>query len=211
MQKRTTLGVCLLTICLALATIRPLQAQTAAKDKAPVYTYVAEWEVPRAQWGDMVKLDEQDKPLLDKLVGQHSYRLWRLHQPDSPGRPTYAWHLVHGLFGGQSAESAGSDLRASGSGRRPGAGRFQALGPDPDWRHLQCEAGVEWRISDVVALGNQAGRYAQLQRTHEKHVRADSREAIGGRFHYVVRPAARGLSPGEIGDHLRVLYGARCR
>jgi len=39
----------------------------AAKAK-PVYTCVAIWDVPRAQWGDMEKLDEQDKPVLDKLV-----------------------------------------------------------------------------------------------------------------------------------------------
>lgn len=58
----------MLSLCLALATVRPLQAQMAAKGKAPVYTYVSQWEVPRAQWGDMVKLDEQDRPLLDKLV-----------------------------------------------------------------------------------------------------------------------------------------------
>jgi len=68
MRKRTIWGVCLLTLCLALATVGPTQAQTAAKSKPPVYTYVATWDVPRAQWGDMVKLDEQDKPLLDKLV-----------------------------------------------------------------------------------------------------------------------------------------------
>ncbi|MGA7909385.1 MAG: hypothetical protein WCA16_18405 [Candidatus Sulfotelmatobacter sp.] len=68
MQKRTMLGACLLTLCFALATVGPLQAQMAAKSKAPIYTYVAEWEVPRAQWGDMVKVDEQDRPLLDKLV-----------------------------------------------------------------------------------------------------------------------------------------------
>ncbi len=68
MRKRTIWGACLLTLCLALATIGPAQAQTAAKSKPPVYTYVATWDVPRAQWGDMAKLDEQDKPLLDKLV-----------------------------------------------------------------------------------------------------------------------------------------------
>jgi hypothetical protein len=68
MQKRTILGVCLLTLCLALATVRPSQAQMPAKGKAPIYTYVAEWDVPRAQWGDMIKVDEQERPLLDKLV-----------------------------------------------------------------------------------------------------------------------------------------------
>ncbi len=67
MRKRTILGACLLALCFALVTVRPMQAQ-AAKGKAPVYTYVAEWDVPRAQWGDMAKLDDSDKPLLDKLV-----------------------------------------------------------------------------------------------------------------------------------------------
>jgi|ERR1700722_7604641 hypothetical protein len=67
MKKRTTWGVCFL-ICLALATAVPTQAQT-AKAKPPVYTYVATWDVPRGQWGDMVKVDDADKPLLDKLVG----------------------------------------------------------------------------------------------------------------------------------------------
>jgi hypothetical protein len=68
MQKRTTWGVCLLMLCLASAAVRPLQAQTAAKPKPAVYTYVATWDVPRGQWGDMVKVDDGDKPLLDKLV-----------------------------------------------------------------------------------------------------------------------------------------------
>jgi DNA-binding Lrp family transcriptional regulator len=56
-------------LCLAAAAaFTAAQAQTAAKGKPPVYTYVATWDVPRAQWGDMVKLDEADKPLMDKLV-----------------------------------------------------------------------------------------------------------------------------------------------
>jgi hypothetical protein len=57
-----------LILCLASATVGPLQAQTATKAKPSVYTYVAQWSVPRGQWADMVKVDEQDRPLLDKLV-----------------------------------------------------------------------------------------------------------------------------------------------
>jgi hypothetical protein len=45
-----------------------LRAQTAASGKPAVYTYVAQWDVPRAQWADMTKVDEQDRPVLDKLV-----------------------------------------------------------------------------------------------------------------------------------------------
>ena len=66
MQKQTTTCVCLLFLC--LAGLAPSQAQTAAKTKPPVYTYVAQWEVPRAQWADMVKADDADRPILDKLV-----------------------------------------------------------------------------------------------------------------------------------------------
>ena len=69
MQKRTYCLICLLILCLGLTTVASLQAQMATKSKPTVYTYVAEWSVPRAQWADMVKADEQDRPLLDKLVG----------------------------------------------------------------------------------------------------------------------------------------------
>jgi hypothetical protein len=67
MQKRTV-WIGLVILCLALPMVGPAQAQAAAPGKPPVYTYVAQWDVPRPQWGDMVKLDEADKPLLDKLV-----------------------------------------------------------------------------------------------------------------------------------------------
>ncbi|MGH9611807.1 MAG: hypothetical protein ACRD4P_01855 [Bryobacteraceae bacterium] len=47
----------------------PLQAQNGDQTKTPVYTYISEWAVPRAQWPDMEKVDDQDRPLIDKLVG----------------------------------------------------------------------------------------------------------------------------------------------
>jgi hypothetical protein len=67
MRKRATWCLCALTL-LASAAAVPLKAQNADQGKPPVYTYIAEWAVPRAQWADMVKLDDQDKPLMDKLV-----------------------------------------------------------------------------------------------------------------------------------------------
>lgn len=50
------------------AAIAPLQAQNPDQGKAPVYTYVSEWSVPRAQWSDMAKLAQEDRGLMDKLV-----------------------------------------------------------------------------------------------------------------------------------------------
>jgi hypothetical protein len=68
MRKRIALSVYVLSFCLALAVVGPLHAQSMNQGKAPVYTYVAEWSVPRAQWADMEKVADQDRPVLDKLV-----------------------------------------------------------------------------------------------------------------------------------------------
>jgi hypothetical protein len=67
MQKRAMWCVCLLTLLVSAVGV-PLRAQSEERGKPPVYTYISEWAVPRAQWADMVKLDEQDRPLMDKLV-----------------------------------------------------------------------------------------------------------------------------------------------
>ncbi|MGI8961553.1 MAG: hypothetical protein ACR2IV_17685 [Bryobacteraceae bacterium] len=67
MRNRATCCAYLLTL-LVSATGVPLSAQNGDQGKPPVYTYISEWAVPRPQWTDMVKLDEQDRPLMDKLV-----------------------------------------------------------------------------------------------------------------------------------------------
>jgi len=66
MQKRSwyTGIVCLI----ALATGVPLYAQSAGEGKPPIFIYISEWAVPRAQWTQMLKVDDADKPLMDKLV-----------------------------------------------------------------------------------------------------------------------------------------------
>jgi hypothetical protein len=67
MKNRKTWYVGFLSI-FASVTCGPLQAQTGDQGKPPLYTYISEWAVPRAQWAEMVKLDEQDRPLMDKLI-----------------------------------------------------------------------------------------------------------------------------------------------
>jgi hypothetical protein len=64
-MQKTTIGVLCILACISVA---PLHAQMADQGKPPVYTYVAQWAVPRAQWADMVKVDEADRPVLDKLI-----------------------------------------------------------------------------------------------------------------------------------------------
>ncbi len=93
MQKLMKSCFCLLAlILLGLAT--PLKAQEAAKDKPPIYTYIAEWAVPRPLWADMEKMDEKDRPLLDKLVAEGtllSYGAFTnlIHQEGNPTHGTW--------------------------------------------------------------------------------------------------------------------------
>ena len=65
MQKRV-LGVCSLVV-LALAA-GPAQAQGPDGGKSAVYTYVAEWAVPRDQWRDYAKVNADERDTMDKLV-----------------------------------------------------------------------------------------------------------------------------------------------
>ena len=47
----------------------PAAAQmTEAKEKPPLYSYVANWVIPRAQWGEMEKSNAADEPILQKAL-----------------------------------------------------------------------------------------------------------------------------------------------
>jgi hypothetical protein len=45
-----------------------LRAQGDEMSKPPVYIYVSDWAVPRAQWGEMAKVSGQQRALEDKLL-----------------------------------------------------------------------------------------------------------------------------------------------
>src|SRR5438067_1916473 len=65
MRFRTILAVPCMTLFL-LAT-PPMKAQMSG-EKPPVYTYVAQWGIPRAQWADMAKMQQLNTTVLDRLV-----------------------------------------------------------------------------------------------------------------------------------------------
>ncbi|HEX5236069.1 MAG TPA: hypothetical protein VFW25_12145 [Silvibacterium sp.] len=61
------MGLCALALC-GLCTL-PVSAQNSeAKEKPPLYSYVANWQIPRAHWADMAKEVDMDKSILDKAV-----------------------------------------------------------------------------------------------------------------------------------------------
>jgi len=66
----------------------PVKAQMGTA-KPPVYTYVAQWSIPRAQWGDMAKMQQANTAVLDRLVADGtlvSYGLYEtaVHDPKGP-------------------------------------------------------------------------------------------------------------------------------
>jgi hypothetical protein len=66
----------------------PARAQMSeVKEKAPMYSYVGFWNIPRAQWAEMAKSDEADRPILDKAVASgtivgYGNDVNLVHQPD---------------------------------------------------------------------------------------------------------------------------------
>ncbi len=106
MKNRKFLGSCLLLCVMLSITTLSLAQQNAAAEKPTSYTYVAEWSVPRAQWAEMEKNADAERPLLDKLVadgiltGYGAYS----HLIHTEGEPTHGSWL--------SASSEGNLLKA---------------------------------------------------------------------------------------------------
>lgn len=130
MKNRVIWCVGAVSICACLAAVS-LRAQTADQGKPPVYTYLSEWAAPRAQWADMVKLDEQDRPLMDKLVADGTltgYGAYTnlLHQE---GEPT------HGTW--FTATSEGNLLKAlEAVYAQPGATTAPVQGASKHWDYM---------------------------------------------------------------------------
>ena len=86
-QKGTILaGLCALGMTAIF--VAPTSAQTSeVKEKPPMYSYISNWAIPRAQWADMAKSDEADRPALEKdlangtIVGFGS-DINLVHRPD---------------------------------------------------------------------------------------------------------------------------------
>jgi hypothetical protein len=60
-------GLC--AVAMSAVWAGPATAQTSeVKAKPPLYTYVASWNIPRAQWADVAKANATDQKLLDKAI-----------------------------------------------------------------------------------------------------------------------------------------------
>ncbi len=87
MLRKISLAFVLLTFFLGMSTATVLGQTTEVKEKPPLYSYVGDWNIPRAQWADMEKANAADKPMLDKAVANGTIVAYGddvnlVHQPD---------------------------------------------------------------------------------------------------------------------------------
>jgi len=74
---------------MASSLVPSANAQTSeVKEKPPMYSYVANWTIPRAQWAEMEKASASDKAILDKAIANGSLvgygdDINLVHQPDA--------------------------------------------------------------------------------------------------------------------------------
>jgi len=60
-------GVCVFALSMVWAVPSGAQASE-VKEKPAMYSYIANWQIPRAQWADMAKANAGDKAILDKAL-----------------------------------------------------------------------------------------------------------------------------------------------
>ena len=90
MNKRSVWVVAgLLVIAMMVTMATPVMAQTEVKEKSPIYIYVGEWSIPRAQWGEMEKSESADQSILQSAMAAgtiigYGFDTNLVHQPDGP-------------------------------------------------------------------------------------------------------------------------------
>jgi len=70
MSKRwfsTFLGLCALG-ALTLSVLPACAQSSPAQPKPPMFTYVANWQIPRSHWAEVPKADAANKPVMDKAL-----------------------------------------------------------------------------------------------------------------------------------------------
>jgi hypothetical protein len=66
-RGRVLAGLCVLGMTALIAA--PAGAQTSeVKEKPPMYSYISNWDIPRAQWSEMAKANEADRATLEKAL-----------------------------------------------------------------------------------------------------------------------------------------------
>jgi hypothetical protein len=191
MLRSSLLGLAALAAVLSAAA--PVAAQTAPA--AEPYTYVAEWNIPRAQWGTFVTdFDTHTKPVLEKLAAAGILTSWGafesiVHTPD--GNTHGVWwtatsyagiekariELVKAASGATSLTSAtahrdyylrsivGGGKPASGEGYLSVASYLVKAGKAQEWKQL-WEKNSKPLFDELVAKGALLGYSIDVEDVH---------------------------------------------
>lgn len=86
-QRRNFAAIAVLGLIASLAL--PALAQNEVKEKPRMYTYVALWQLPRAQWGEWAKSEAADASILQGAMANGTLVSYGddtnlVHQPDAP-------------------------------------------------------------------------------------------------------------------------------
>lgn len=87
MTRKALFALAALTFALGIFKVAAVGQTSEAKEKPAMYTYVADWQLPRGQWAEMEKSRSATQPILEKalasgtLVGYGS-DLAIVHSPD---------------------------------------------------------------------------------------------------------------------------------
>ena len=102
MLRRTAPALAVLTLILGMSAAAARGQAADVKEKPPMYSYVGNWNIPRAQWADMEKENASDRNTLDKALASGTIVGYgtdtnMVHQPDGPTHD--AWWSAMSMAG----------------------------------------------------------------------------------------------------------------
>lgn len=68
MLSKIVIGFAALSLAFGLSASAAFSQNSGIKEKPPMYSYVANWAIPRAQWAEMDKANAESAKILDKAI-----------------------------------------------------------------------------------------------------------------------------------------------
>jgi hypothetical protein len=132
-------GLCGLAV-FALCAVPSSAQATEVKEKPPMYSYVANWQIPREHWGDMAKVASAESPIFDKAVADgtlvgYGNDVNLVHTPD--GETHDAWWSATSLAGLMKVLD---QLRAADISSSP-----YSLNPTKHWDNIYVSRYYNWK------------------------------------------------------------------
>ena len=146
---RRVAGVCALAMLAVWAA--PARAQEGPKEKPPLYSYVGNWTIPRAQWGQMEKATAADETVLAKALADGTIVGY--------GDDTSLVHRPEGSTHDQwwSAMSMAGVLKVLGQFYKNGSATSPALASaTKHWDNIYVSRYYNWRS------GSHKGAYTRV-------------------------------------------------